>query len=331
MKIFFLSTLNAGYDLFRFVSKEIKISGYIGLTENRENSDISGYFNARKSLPGEIPFYEYETYNLSSANDKKLTDSLDIDVLIVGGWQRLIPDELIKKCRVCAIGIHGSPLGILKGRGRSPQNWSLMYDWPSFEFSIFKIDTGIDSGSIIDTASFKYHAADNIRSSYIKATFIAANLIVKAIKTGKIFSEGIVQSEENAEYLPQRLAEDGEIDWNRSCNEIYNFVRALTRPYPGAFSTINDNKIIIWSCVPFETSDFSEIKNGTVTEVLSNNELLVKCGTGFIIVTDFTFSGNISELLNKKLNSVDFESQIKKIKERHTLKYPELKISEFIK
>jgi methionyl-tRNA formyltransferase len=54
------------------------------------------------------------------------------------------------------------------------------------------------------------------------------------------------QDETRATWFPRRTPADGRIDWNRSALEIHNWVRALSRPYPGAFTTLNGRHLFIW-------------------------------------------------------------------------------------
>ena len=116
-------------------------------------------------------------------DDKNKLLNTNIDILIVAGWQRLIPEWLIQHCKICVIGSHGSPLGITKGRGRSPQNWALIMGMESFEISIFQIDKGIDSGRIFNTKSFKYSAFDDIKTSYYKVCMLISQMLIELIKS----------------------------------------------------------------------------------------------------------------------------------------------------
>ena len=81
------------------------------------------------------------------------------------------------------MGAHGSPLGITKGRGRSPQNWALILGLSTFYISIFKIDPGIDSGQIIETRSFTYSDFDDIKTSYYKVCLLTADMIINNLKS----------------------------------------------------------------------------------------------------------------------------------------------------
>ena len=242
MKIYVLNTLSIGEDSIELLSRGIDIIGVIGLS-NREPGDAISDFAYQKVFcdKQKLKFIEIDDYSLNNLAAREKISSIDIDVLIVTGWQRLVPEWLINHCQMCVIGSHGSPFGITKGRGRSPQNWSLIMGLTSFEISIFKIDKGIDSGVIFDTKKFNYDENDDIRTSYFKVCLLTSSMIINLLKDKNFLSKDFLNQEESeAEYLPKRTPEDGFIDWNRTGKEIGRFVRALTRPYPGARTKIND-------------------------------------------------------------------------------------------
>jgi len=258
---------------------------------------------------------------------------LNIDYLIVAGWQRLIPKWLIEHCNKRVIGIHGSPYGIEQGRGRSPQNWALLMGKNKFSISIFQIDEGIDSGDIIDARTFSLSPFDNIRSSYIKAAWLSAHMIIDAIKNKKIENDQGICQKHNNRYLPQRLPEDGQIDWTLSSNNIYNLIRALTKPYPGAYTKISGNKCIIWNAIPFDKLEgFDSFIPGQIIKISNGfQEILIKTGDAALLITEYDtmpreFKSDFCEGL--QFDCFSFSDNIKNIVQRHYEKYPHYKIQE---
>jgi UDP-4-amino-4-deoxy-L-arabinose formyltransferase/UDP-glucuronic acid dehydrogenase (UDP-4-keto-hexauronic acid decarboxylating) len=268
------------------------------------------------------------SYALNADTDRKKIEDLEIDVLLVLGWQRLIPEWLINHCKICAIGAHGSPLGITEGRGRSPQNWALMMGWDVFHVSIFNIDNGIDSGEIIDSAEFEYSQWDDISTSYYKVSMLVSHLIIKNIINGNIAAKKAIAQAGTPFYLPQRLPADGHIDWNRKTKDIYNFIRALSKPYPGAFSLIEKRKITIHKVIPFSLSIEGEYQNGQIVKVFNRKHFLVKTADHFILVTDFETDANIVE--GDVLSSYSWRENMNTIIERHKVKHPDLKLNKSI-
>ena len=333
MKIFILNTLGIGLDTISLINKQIKINGIIGLSNRAKKDSISDYiYQSNFCELHSIDFVEVESYSLSKESDKRKLLELEIDVLIVSGWQRLIPQWLISHCSICVIGSHGSPLGITKGRGRSPQNWSLIMGLSTFYISIFKIDSGIDSGQIIDTMSFTYSDFDDIKTSYYKVCMLTSVMIVKNLKdpifTKQKFEK---QNDNDAEYFPQRTPNDGKIDWTRTNIQIRNFVRALTRPYPGAESSINGHTIKIWSVIPFELNIMHDYEIGEIVKIFNKDDILVKTKDSFILIDNYDLEDeNFNLKEGMRFESYSFNNQIDEIVKRHELKYPNLTISKTI-
>jgi UDP-4-amino-4-deoxy-L-arabinose formyltransferase/UDP-glucuronic acid dehydrogenase (UDP-4-keto-hexauronic acid decarboxylating) len=92
-----------------------------------------------------------------------------------------------------------------------------------------------------------------------------------AIAAGK--ANDIPQDESQATYVGRRTPEDGRIEWQKPARALYNLVRAVTEPWPGAFSFVGTTKFIIWQAKV--RTDFAAAKPGTV---LSTSPLVVACG-----------------------------------------------------
>jgi len=335
MNIYVLNTLAIGEDTMEILSHELTLKGIIGLSKRGKSDAISDYsYQGNFAKQVNLDFIEVDSYALSNDVDKNKLLDLEIDVLIVSGWQRLIPDWLIQHCSICAIGTHGSPLGITKGRGRSPQNWALLMGLDSFEISIFQIDAGIDSGRILATKKFKYSPFDDIKSSYYKTCLLTSHMIIDLLKTPNFIEQDFKeQSHDKAEFFPQRTAEDGYIDWNRSGHEIRNFVRALTNPYPGAVTFFNGHKIKIWDAIPFEIDISAEkYTPGEIVKIFNKLDILVRTKDSFLLINDYDLESEGVQLKRGNiLSSASFKDQMKTIIERHEERYQNMPISVVIK
>ncbi|MFP4476687.1 MAG: methionyl-tRNA formyltransferase [Desulfatibacillaceae bacterium] len=332
MNIYVLNTVEIGVDSLNILRKHLDIRGVIGLSERRATDAISGYRYMKPYCEEHgLAFVEARTYSLSDPEDRSRLSGLDIDLLIVGGWQRLIPQWLIRHCRHGVIGAHGSASGITGGRGRSPQNWALILGKSEFYVSIFKIDEGIDSGAVIDTRRFELTRFDDIRTSYYKMSWLTSHMIVDNVKNGKAFSSGLPAQHGETRYLPQRRPEDGEVDWSRTSRQVHDFVRALTRPYPGAFSRLGDETIRIWRGRPFDvaTND-TGFDFGRIVRLHANGDFLVRTRNSFYLVEDYSRDtpDNGSPLREGDvLSSCDFTGQMREIVRRHHARFPGLPLA----
>ena len=324
LQIYLLNATLNGKLLSEILCRRLGIKGMITLDENGKIKTNEYYDYTEFCKNNRIDCIKLKSYNMSDLNDKRLLEDLDIDLLIVASWQRLVPEWLISKCKIGIIGAHGSHEGIERGRGRSPQNWALLAGKNQFILSIFWIEPETDNGRVIDTVEFEYDAYDTILSSYVKINLFKASMIIKNIENGRILrKEGIPQSDE-AFFLPKRTAEDGQIDWNRDAIDINNMIRALTKPYPGAYTVYNGVKYLIWIARPIRiTTDlYEEYSNGTLLSILGDS-LLIKCKYNLLLVDAWEEANQGQNEIHAGIvfESADYQKQIERIIRRHNEQY----------
>ena len=154
-------------------------------------------------------------------------------------------------------------------------------------------------------------------------------MIIKNIKNKNFYSSNFTkQNHKNAQYFPQRLPEDGVIDWNRSEKDIINFIRALTKPYPGATTFVGDNIIKIWSILPFDIPMEGKYTVGEVVKIFNKNDILIKSKDTLMLIDEYDIiSPNTTIEEGMVFTSVSYTQQTQKIIKRHIKKYPNLPIS----
>jgi methionyl-tRNA formyltransferase len=171
--------------------------------------------------------------------------ALHPDLIVVAGWYYLVSRELRNAARLGAIGLHGSLLP--KHRGGAPLVWTIIHGEKVGGITLFHLDEGVDSGDIIGQQSFPIEEHETIADALQKLEDAGAALLEEFLP---LLAEGraprIAQNHDQATYCPQRSPDDGEIDWTKSSKQIKDFIRAQTRPYPGAFIRIAGKKAIIW-------------------------------------------------------------------------------------
>jgi methionyl-tRNA formyltransferase len=123
--------------------------------------------------------------------------------------------------------------------------WAIINGEEETGVTLFRLSDGVDDGDIIAQASFAIKHQDTIKDVYNKATTASKSLLIKALSDvdNLRFSP---QDKSKIKVYPQRKPEDGEIDFTKSGIEIYNFIRAQSTPYPGAFMrTVDGKKLVI--------------------------------------------------------------------------------------
>lgn len=221
------------------------------------------------------------TYAMNDAGSSALFEGLTIDMIITVGWQRLIPGWLLDRLSIGAFGMHGSSEPLPRGRGRSPMNWSILEDRKHFLTNLFRYDEGVDSGMIVATQQFDIFTWDTIRTLHHKNALAQVQLLLRKLPA---LLEGRAEftpqdSSTEATYYPKRVPDDGVIDWHDTAERIHRLVRAVTRPYPGAFTFAGEDRVFVWQGNPFDASlKFEGSKPGEIVAAFHDQSFVVRCG-----------------------------------------------------
>ncbi|MEK6441758.1 methionyl-tRNA formyltransferase [Pseudonocardia sp. T1-2H] len=183
--------------------------------------------------------------DLNSAENVDRVAALHPDLLLVIGWTRLLGAELLRLPPLGAVGFHASLLP--RYRGRAPVNWALINGESETGNTMFFLDEGVDTGAVIDQRRISITDSDDCNSIYEKVSTSALDMLTEHLPRLK---EGTAprhpQDEALATVMPRRRPQDGVIDWSRGSRQLFDWVRALTHPYPGAFTTHGGRQLFVW-------------------------------------------------------------------------------------
>jgi len=251
-----------------------KISGY------KDFTDLAHEYG--------IPIYYVKSYSLKNEEDILFFNEHQFDLVVQGGWQRLFPDEVLKTLSIGAIGIHGSSDYLPKGRGRSPLNWSLIEGKSRFIMHLFLIKPGIDDGDVFDCEMFDINLLDTIKTLYYKNSIVTTRMLIRSIPKLLNGDVSFMPQTGIPSYYSKREPEDGLINWEEmDVYHIYNFVRAQTKPYPGAFGYIEDKCYKIWECKIFDTRiTYPDNKYGDCVEKF-DHDLIINCRGGLLLIYEY--------------------------------------------
>lgn len=170
-------------------------------------------------------------------------ESFDADLFALAAYGKILKQNVIDIPKLMCVNLHGGRLP--QYRGSSPMNWSLINGEQSFGLSIIKVDTGVDTGDVILDRTFEISINDTICQLHEIANreFPLMLLeVVEQLKNGDY--ELKKQNDQDASYYPLRFPDDGLILWDiLTAEQIYNRIRALTEPYPCAFTFYNGQEV----------------------------------------------------------------------------------------
>ena len=261
--------------------------------EKGEEQRVAGYMDLRPFLVSKsIPYTLVNKYTMNTGEDRTTLTRLDLDMLVVMGWQRLIPAWFLDTLGIGAFGMHGSSRPMPHGRGRSPMNWSLIQDKNRFYTHLFRYRPGVDDGDIVAVQVFDITPFDTCLTLHYKNTLAMIRLLSGSLPS--LLSGGATltpQSSEGATYYPKRTEEDGLIHWTDSTLAIYNLIRGVTKPFPGAFAYMDDDvekKVLFWRAIPFDTQLVWPLaKPGEVIFVFTDHSFVVKTGDATLLVQEY--------------------------------------------
>jgi UDP-4-amino-4-deoxy-L-arabinose formyltransferase/UDP-glucuronic acid dehydrogenase (UDP-4-keto-hexauronic acid decarboxylating) len=227
---------------------------------------------ARLGAELDLPVYAPEDVNHPLWVDR--IRALQPDVIFSFYYRHMLSDEILSLAPQGGFNLHGSLLP--RYRGRAPVNWALVNGETETGATLHKMVKRPDAGDIVGQQKVTIADSDTALTLH-KKVLEAAQIVLKEqlpkLKNGTAtFTK---QDESQASYFGRRTPADGEILWHKSAKEINNLVRAVTEPYPGAFSYLGQRKLIVWRSRVLDTQH--DKQPGTV---LSTAPLVIACGEG---------------------------------------------------
>jgi methionyl-tRNA formyltransferase len=203
-------------------------------------------------------------------------------------YRRLLPRQVLECASLGAFNVHPSKLPAY--RGRAPINWVLVNGEHETGVTLHYMVQRADAGDIVGQETVAIDDSDTALSLSRKLTPMAANLIRRfhpLIVAGR--APRHAQDLSAGSYFGRRTPADGRIDWNWPARRIFNLVRAVTHPYPGAFCIAAGRKMFIWQA----SIGAEQGRVGEPGEILATGgpALEVAAGEGSVIVSRVQFEG----------------------------------------
>lgn len=258
VKIIVLGYHNIGCRCLEYLIE--KKENVVAVFTHRDNLCENLFFDsmAEVARSGDIPCYMPESIN--GPEWVSLIKKLAPDIIFSFYYRNMISSEILSIPRLGAVNLHGSLLP--KYRGRCPVNWALINGEKETGVTLHYMIDKPDAGDIIAQGKIPILFTDTAYSLHKKMEKEAVLVLDKAwqlIKDEE--NERIPQDLSVGSYYGGRKPDDGKINWKRGNFEIYNLVRAVTHPWPGAFCTFRKQKLIIWECEPVPMKGYCEPGN----------------------------------------------------------------------
>ncbi len=285
------------------IKSDANIVGVITLTKEEMDKRSGSIEYSQLCADTTIPAYEVS--NINSDESLEIIKKLNPDMMCVIGWSQILSKDVLDTADL-VVGAHASYLP--KNRGSAPVNWAIINGEKSTGNTLMVLSSSVDTGDIVLQERFPITLFDSCDTIYHKVAITNSTMIlntVKAFNNNDIrYTKQIIT---DSKLLPRRKPEDGLIDWNADNLMVYNFIRALTKPYPGAFTEIDGIKIFAWDVSYTDINHHEDTRlPGTIvgyrySYIPELCGLEIQCGEGNITLHKITIAETGEELFGEKL------------------------------
>jgi len=293
---------NVGY---RCLAELLKQGAEVALVFTHEDSATEEiWFQSVREL-AENHGIPYVTSDINEPTNVARLTEIAPDFILSFYYRNMIKPEVLEIPKKGALNLHGSFLP--KYRGRVPVNWAVINGETETGATLHYMVEKPDAGDIVDRERVEIEFTDTAFDVFTKVTGAAVTVIARAwplLRDGK--AQRIPMDLKAGSYFGGRKPADGLIDWTKSAVQVYNLIRGVTHPYPGAFTFLNGRKIVIWRAWPVAGA-------GAPGKVVATEPLLVGTGEGLLEVRSLQVEEEeevsaATFVANHKLNPADFRN-----------------------
>lgn len=224
----------------------------------------------------------FQPDNVNSKDFVEIIASLNPELIVIVSYHSIIKKPLLDLYTI--INAHGAPLP--NYRGRAPINWAIINGEKETAVTVHFIDEGIDTGDIIFQEKVEIKDTDTAIDVLKRSLPLYPKLVSEALKAIELGNPPRrPQNLFEGSYFPTRRPEDGLISWDRTSEDIYNFIRALAKPSPGAFTFHKGKKIIVWESKLPNTKNRISPVSGIIFGKTDKGEIKVSTKDSYIIIS----------------------------------------------
>jgi methionyl-tRNA formyltransferase len=250
----------------------------------REEGGEPSFFEALRAVTQEHGGHFHEGRNLATLVRKGGFDPSDLDLLLLVNWRSLVPASLYRLPRQGTFVFHDSLLPAY--RGFSPTCWAIINGEEATGATLFAIADEVDAGDIVGQQRVAIGREDTVMTVMGRVTDAYLSLLelhLEELLAGT--ADRRPQDHGKATYACRRTAEDNRIDWAASTVAIHNLVRAVTHPYPGAYTSLDGRRLRVWSSRPDpESLNYRGRIPGAVVRLDGAGAVAVLTGDGVLIL-----------------------------------------------
>jgi len=216
------------------------------------------------------------------------------DLVWIADYRYLLPAALLKLPRCGTVNLHPSLLP--RYRGRAPINWAILQGESRLGLTAHFVDEGMDTGDIIAQREYVLapgqDVGDALAMLYPLYEAITGEVLA-AFRSGRVPRRP--QDHGLASAFPRRTPADGLIDWSKPARDVWNLIRAVAAPYPGAFAPWEGGVLRVWRAggIRVAAPRTARAVPGEILDASPDGRsVVVACGDGALVVTDCQYENS---------------------------------------
>ena len=292
-RIVFFGYSEVGYECLSLLLE--RGDNVVALITHEDNPNEKIWFKTPAVAAREkgVPVFTPESVNNPEWRER--IAELKPDLILSVYYRNMIGTKILDLPPLGAWNMHGSLLPAY--RGRAPINWAILHGEPRIGMTLHRMVKSADAGAVVDQEGVDIGPKDTAEQAFRKVLPCARLVLARqidALLAGT--AKEIPQDESQVTYFGGRKPEDGRIHWTQGSTAIFNLIRAVTDPYPGAFCDVGSSRLMVWWA---ETdSPATQGRRGQPGEVLSLSPLLVATGDGALELTRTDWRGEPAPTLS---------------------------------
>ena len=220
----------------------------------------------------------------------------EVDLIFAVGWRYIVPPTVYSLARLGAYVFHDSLLPAY--RGFSPTVWAMVNGEARTGVSLLVMGEAADAGDLVDQESIDIGATERIAAVMERVT--STYLAILERRLPELIAgtaRATPQDHARATYACKRLPDDNRIDWRHPAKQINDLIRAVSEPYPGAWTLIHARRMRIWRAeLPLVAQRYIGSVPGRVVGIDSDSGALVLTGDGVLRVSKVQLDGSADVL-----------------------------------
>lgn len=285
MKIMFMGTPDfAAVTLRALCERGYNVAGVVSQPDKPKGRGMSVMPTPVKAVALEYDIPTFQPESLKQGELMPFLEEIDPDIIIVVAYGKILPEYVLNYPKYGCVNGHASILP--EYRGAAPIQRAIIDGKTETGVTAMYMEKGLDTGNIIMVDKIDIASDDTAETLHDKLALVGAEVLIKTIERFKAgdFSS-TKQDDERATYAAMLTKAEGEINWNKTADEVYNLIRGMDS-WPMAYTYYMGKRFVPYGC----EKAWAKGAPGEIVEV-NKEGFIVACSEGAIKIKEVKFDG----------------------------------------